>query len=150
ATRARDLLDTLGLLDRAAERPGALSGGERQRIAIARALANRPTLLLADEPTGALDSAGAADVLDLFARLHRTGQTILMVTHSREVADGAQRIVRMRDGVVVDDGAGPPPPPRDPGAFRGGVTVPVPLRIDALTGRRAERPRPDRAPGRQP
>ena len=148
ATRARDLLDTLGLLDRAAERPGALSGGERQRIAIARALANRPTLLLADEPTGALDSAGAADVLDLFARLHRTGQTILMVTHSREVADGAQRIVRMRDGCVVDDGAGPPP--RAPGAGRGGVTVPVPLRVDALTGRRAERPWPERAPGRQP
>ena len=146
ATRARDLLDMLGLLDRAAERPGALSGGERQRIAIARALANRPTLLLADEPTGALDSAGAADVLDLFARLHRTGQTILMVTHSREVADGAQRIVRMRDGCVVDDGAGPPS--RAPGGGRGGVTVPVPLRVDALTGRRAERPRP--APGRQP
>ena len=68
--RARDLLDTLGLLDRAAERPGALSGGQRQRVAIARALANRPTLLLADEPTGALDSAGAAEVLDLFQRLH--------------------------------------------------------------------------------
>jgi putative ABC transport system ATP-binding protein len=149
AARARDLLDTLGLLDRAAERPGALSGGERQRVAIARALANRPTLLLADEPTGALDSAGAADVLDLFGRLHRTGQTILMVTHSREVADGAQRIVRMRDGCVVDDGTGPPAP-RDPRACHGGVTVPVPLRVDALTGRRAERPRPDRAPGRQP
>jgi len=101
--RARDLLDTLGLLDRAAERPGALSGGQRQRVAIARALANRPTLLLADEPTGALDSAGAAEVLDLFQRLHATGQTILMVTHSREVAAGAQRIVRMRDGCVIDD-----------------------------------------------
>jgi putative ABC transport system ATP-binding protein len=141
ATRARDLLDMLGLLHRAAERPGALSGGERQRVAIARALANRPTLLLADEPTGALDSAGAADVLDLFARLHRTGQSILMVTHSREVADGAQRIVRMRDGVVVDEGAGPPRPAVP---HRGDLTVPVPLRVDALTGR------PDRAPGRQP
>ena len=108
--RSRDLLDTLGLLDRAAERPGALSGGERQRIAIARALATRPTLLLADEPTGALDSAGAAEVLDLFSRLHRTGQTILMVTHSREVAAGAQRVVRMHDGRVVDDGTGPPEP----------------------------------------
>jgi putative ABC transport system ATP-binding protein len=144
AARARDLLDGLGLLDRAAERPGALSGGERQRVAIARALANRPTLLLADEPTGALDSAGAAEVLELFGRLHRAGQTILMVTHSREVAAGAQRVVRMRDGVVVDDGtgdsgAGPPAAgdPRGPGA---GVTVPV-VRIDALTGRR-----PGRAP----
>ena len=105
--RARELLDTLGLLDRAAERPAALSGGERQRVAIARALANRPTLLLADEPTGALDSAGAAEVLELFGRLHRTGQTILMVTHSREVAAGAQRVVRMRDGRIVDDGSGP-------------------------------------------
>ena len=139
--RARTLLDTLGLLESAGDLPGALSGGQRQRVAIARALANRPTLLLADEPTGALDSAGAADVLDLFARLHRTGQSILMVTHSREVADGAQRIVRMRDGVVVDDGVGPP---RAAGPHRGDLTVPVPLRVDALTGR------PDRAPGRQP
>ena len=96
--RARDLLDMLGLLDRAEEPPDALSGGQRQRVAIARALANRPTLLLADEPTGALDSAGAAEVLDLFHRLHDTGQTILMVTHNRQVAGGAQRIVRMRDG----------------------------------------------------
>jgi putative ABC transport system ATP-binding protein len=109
--RARDLLDTLGLLDRAEERPGALSGGQRQRVAIARALANRPTLLLADEPTGALDSAGAAEVLALFGRLHRTGQTILMVTHSREVAAGAQRVVRMRDGRVQGEGA--PAPERD-------------------------------------
>jgi putative ABC transport system ATP-binding protein len=128
--RARDLLDTLGLLDRAAERPGALSGGQRQRVAIARALANRPTLLLADEPTGALDSAGAAEVLDLFGRLHRTGQTILMVTHSREVAAGAQRIVRMRDGQVVDDGT-------DAAAGGGPVVAPSgPVWVDTLSGRR--------------
>jgi putative ABC transport system ATP-binding protein len=105
SARARELLDTLGLLDRAAERPSALSGGQRQRVAIARALANRPTLLLADEPTGALDSGGAADVLELFGRLHRAGRTILMVTHNREVAEGAQRIVRMRDGRLVDEPA---------------------------------------------
>jgi putative ABC transport system ATP-binding protein len=125
--RARDLLDTLGLLDRAEERPGALSGGQRQRVAIARALANRPTLLLADEPTGALDSAGAAEVLDLFRRLHRTGQTILMVTHSREVAAGAERIVRMRDGRVVGDGS----------EFGAGVDggAPVPAWLDAVSGR---------------
>jgi putative ABC transport system ATP-binding protein len=98
--RARDLLDGLGLLDSADELPGALSGGQRQRVAIARALANRPTLLLADEPTGSLDSDGEAEVLDLFARLHRDGATILMVTHSREVAGSAQRIVRMRDGRI--------------------------------------------------
>lgn len=105
--RARDLLDTLGLLEKSGETPGALSGGQRQRVAIARALANRPTLLLADEPTGALDSDGAAEVIDLFSRLHRAGQTILMVTHSADVAAGAQRIVRMRDGRLLDDDGTP-------------------------------------------
>jgi putative ABC transport system ATP-binding protein len=99
--RARDLLDLLGLLDRSAAAPATLSGGERQRLAIARALANEPTLLLADEPTGALDSAGGAEVLDLFLRLHHEGQTILLVTHSRDVAAGADRIVELRDGAVV-------------------------------------------------
>ncbi|MBW0136183.1 ABC transporter ATP-binding protein [Pseudonocardia abyssalis] len=106
--RARDLLDTLGLLDRSDELPGALSGGQRQRVAIARALANRPTVLLADEPTGALDSDGQAEVLDLFGRLHDAGQTILVVTHAPEVAGAAQRVVRMRDGRVVGDGPGEP------------------------------------------
>ncbi|HVL84460.1 MAG TPA: ABC transporter ATP-binding protein [Pseudonocardia sp.] len=105
--RARDLLDMLGLLDKSSEPPAALSGGQRQRVAIARALANRPTVLLADEPTGALDSAGAAEVLDLFGRLHRAGQTILMVTHGPEVAAGAQRILRMRDGRIADGAAEP-------------------------------------------
>jgi putative ABC transport system ATP-binding protein len=98
--RARELLDRLGMLERAGELPARLSGGQRQRVAIARALANRPTLLLADEPTGALDSAGAAEVLDLFRQLNARGQTILMVTHSAEVAAGASRVVRMRDGRV--------------------------------------------------
>ena len=93
-TRARDLLDLLGLGDRAEELPAVLSGGQRQRLAIARALANEPTLLLADEPTGALDSDGGREVLELFRRLHDDGQTILMVTHSDEVAAGADRIVR--------------------------------------------------------
>jgi len=137
--RARDLLDTLGLLDRAAERPAALSGGQRQRVAIARALANRPTLLLADEPTGALDSAGAAEVLDLFHRLHDGGQTILMVTHSREVAAGAQRVLRMRDGCVVDDGADDvDAEPGEPMVAPSG-----PVWVDALTGRRSRIRRAD-------
>ena len=105
-TRARDLLDLLGIGDKARQSPAALSGGQRQRLAIARALANEPTLLLADEPTGALDSAGGEEVLELFARLHSGGQTILLVTHDQPVADAAQRIVRMRDGRVVDDGRG--------------------------------------------
>jgi putative ABC transport system ATP-binding protein len=104
-TRARDMLDLLGLGDKARELPGVLSGGQRQRLAIARALANEPTLLLADEPTGALDTAGGLEVLELFKRLHADGQTILMVTHNGEVAAAGNRIVRMRDGRVESDGA---------------------------------------------
>src|SRR5881398_3501350 len=99
-TRARDLLDLLGLADKARNAPGVLSGGQRQRLAIARALANKPTLVLADEPTGALDSAGGLEVLELFRRLHSGGQAILLVTHDQKVADAASRIVRMRDGRV--------------------------------------------------
>jgi putative ABC transport system ATP-binding protein len=103
-SRARDLLDLLGIGDKARQAPGVLSGGQRQRLAIARALANEPTLVLADEPTGALDSEGGDEVLELFRRLHQGGQTILMVTHDQPVADAAHRIVRMKDGRVVDDG----------------------------------------------
>jgi putative ABC transport system ATP-binding protein len=99
--RARELLDLLGLADKAAELPAVLSGGQRQRLAIARALANEPTLLLADEPTGALDSAGGLEVLELFRRLHAAGQTILLVTHDANVADAAERVVRMQDGRIV-------------------------------------------------
>jgi putative ABC transport system ATP-binding protein len=98
--RARDLLDLLGLGDKANAMPAVLSGGQRQRLAIARALANEPTLLLADEPTGALDTDGGREVLGLFRRLHDDGQTIIMVTHSDEVAAGADRIVHMRDGQI--------------------------------------------------
>ena len=103
-TRARDLLDLLGLGDKASDVPAVLSGGQRQRLAIARALANKPTLLLADEPTGALDTDGGREVLELFKRLHADGQTILMVTHNDEVASAADRIVRMRDGRVEGEG----------------------------------------------
>jgi putative ABC transport system ATP-binding protein len=104
-TRARDLLDLLGLPDKAKAYPTSLSGGQRQRLAIARALANRPTVLLADEPTGALDSAGGEEILELFRRLHdESGQTVLLITHDQPVADAASRLVRMRDGRVVDDG----------------------------------------------
>jgi putative ABC transport system ATP-binding protein len=101
-TRARDLLDLLGIGDKALAVPGVLSGGQRQRLAIARALANEPTLLLADEPTGALDSAGGAEVIELMRRLHRGGQTIVLVTHAAEVAAAAERVVRMRDGRIVE------------------------------------------------
>jgi putative ABC transport system ATP-binding protein len=102
--RARELLDVLGLPDKASELPGRLSGGQRQRLAIARALANRPTLLLADEPTGALDSAGGAEVLELLARLNADGQTILLVTHDERVAGVAGRIETMLDGRLDDNG----------------------------------------------
>ena len=106
-TRARDLLDLLGLSDKAKAAPGVLSGGQRQRLAIARALANEPTLVLADEPTGALDSEGGAEVMELFRRLHAGGQTILLVTHDDDVAAAADRIVHMVDGRIVgqDDDA---------------------------------------------
>jgi putative ABC transport system ATP-binding protein len=108
-TRGRDLLDLLGLSDKAKAAPMTLSGGQRQRLAIARALANTPTVLLADEPTGALDSDGGEEILELFRRLHRdSGQTILLITHDQPVADAAGRIARMRDGRVVDDGHAEP------------------------------------------
>jgi putative ABC transport system ATP-binding protein len=107
-TRARDLLDLLGLGDKASDVPAVLSGGQRQRLAIARALANKPTLLLADEPTGALDTDGGREVLELFKRLHADGQTILLVTHNDEVASAADRIVRMRDGRVEGEGLADP------------------------------------------
>ena len=102
-SRARDLLDLLGLGDKAGQMPAALSGGQRQRLAIARSLANQPTLLLADEPTGALDSAGGDEILELFSRLHAEGQTILMVTHNQAVAADADTIARMKDGLVERD-----------------------------------------------
>jgi putative ABC transport system ATP-binding protein len=101
-SRARDLLDLLGIGGKASAMPAVLSGGQRQRLAIARALANEPTLLLADEPTGALDTEGGLEVLELLRRLHGEGQTIMMVTHSEEVAAGASRLVRMRDGRIDD------------------------------------------------
>ena len=102
-TRARDLLDLLGIGDKVSAMPGVLSGGQRQRLAIARALANEPTLLLADEPTGALDSAGGQEVIELLSRLHAGGQTIVMVTHDPDVAAAADTVLRMRDGRIVEN-----------------------------------------------
>jgi len=96
--RARDLLDFLGLGGRGRSSPSVLSGGQRQRLAIARALVNTPTLLLADEPTGALDSTGSAEIGDLFQRLNEDGQTIVLVTHDARLAATATRVVRMADG----------------------------------------------------
>jgi putative ABC transport system ATP-binding protein len=104
-SRARDLLDLLGIAEKAGAVPGVLSGGQRQRLAIARALANEPTLLLADEPTGALDSEGGLEIAELLDRLHEGGQTILLVTHDAGVAASAQRIVQMQDGRILGPAA---------------------------------------------
>lgn len=98
--RALELLKNVGLADRVDFLPHMLSGGQQQRVAIARALANDPDLLLLDEPTGNLDSAAEAEVLDLLAGLHKQGRTLLMVTHNPDVADRAGRVVRIKDGRV--------------------------------------------------
>lgn len=96
--RARELLESVGLADRWNHRPAQLSGGEMQRIAIARALANRPHLLLADEPTGELDAATGAEIAGLFERFNREGLTLVVVTHNQELASAARQILRMKDG----------------------------------------------------
>ncbi len=101
--RARALLEEVGLADRARHLPCALSGGQRQRVAIARALANEPRLVLADEPTGNLDSTATLEVLRLFERLHARGLTLVIVTHDERIAATADRLVSMRDGAFVDE-----------------------------------------------
>lgn len=98
--RARELIEQVGLDDRAGHRPAELSGGQRQRAAIARALANDPPVLLADEPTGNLDSRTGAQILDLLDALNRTGRTIVLVTHEREVSDRAHTTLHVRDGTI--------------------------------------------------
>lgn len=101
--RAREALDRVGLSDRARHKPNQLSGGQRQRVAIARALVCEPTVLMADEPTGNLDTKTGAEVLRIFRDLHSEGQTIIMVTHEPYVACHAKRIVRMMDGRIQSD-----------------------------------------------
>jgi len=101
--RAQELLEQVGLADRARFLPSALSGGQRQRVAIARALSNEPLVVLADEPTGNLDSAATLDVLRLFDSLHESGQTLVIVTHDARIAATADRMISMRDGAFVDE-----------------------------------------------
>jgi putative ABC transport system ATP-binding protein len=100
--RALGALDRVGLASRVEHRPGELSGGQQQRVAVARALVTDPALILADEPTGNLDTASADDVLGLLLDLHRGGRTIVLITHESEVADAAERTMRIRDGQIVD------------------------------------------------
>jgi putative ABC transport system ATP-binding protein len=101
--RAKELLDQVGLADRSRHLPSELSGGQRQRVAIARALANEPLLVLADEPTGNLDSEATVEVLRVFERLHQAGQTLVIVTHDSRIAATADRLISMRDGAFVDE-----------------------------------------------
>ncbi|ABM71705.1 possible ABC transporter, ATP binding protein [Prochlorococcus marinus str. MIT 9515] len=100
--RAKNALDKVGLSKRIDNRPNQLSGGQQQRVAIARAIINNPSLLLADEPTGALDSKTTEDVLDLFDKLHESGITIVLVTHEDEVASRAKKVAKFKDGKIVE------------------------------------------------
>ncbi len=101
--RAKEALARVGLADRMSHKPNQLSGGQKQRVAIARALVNGPSILLADEPTGALDSRTSEDIMALFKELHEQGQTVILVTHEEDIAGFAKRIVRLRDGKIVSD-----------------------------------------------
>jgi putative ABC transport system ATP-binding protein len=101
--RAQEVLTKVGLGDRVDHKPNELSGGQRQRVAIARALVNNPSILLADEPTGNLDSKTGEEIMLLFEELYRLGNTIILVTHENEIADHSRRIVRLRDGVIESD-----------------------------------------------
>jgi putative ABC transport system ATP-binding protein len=101
--RAEHALERVGLADRMHHKPNELSGGQRQRVAIARALVNEPSILLADEPTGNLDSATSAEIMEVFAHLHGQGQTVIMVTHEADIAAHAHRVVTLRDGQVHSD-----------------------------------------------
>jgi putative ABC transport system ATP-binding protein len=101
--RAAEILDQVGLVRRANHKPTELSGGEMQRVAIARALVNNPEIILADEPTGNLDSTTSKEIMTLFRQLHRQGQTIIMVTHEKEIAAYAKRVILLQDGRIVDD-----------------------------------------------
>jgi putative ABC transport system ATP-binding protein len=100
-SRALSLIDRVGLTHRKYHRPNEMSGGQRQRVAIARALINRPSVILADEPTGNLDSQTSKEIMDLLTELHRAGQTIVMVTHEDDIAEYAQRTIRMKDGEII-------------------------------------------------
>jgi len=101
--RAKDVLTSVGLADRMDHQPSQLSGGQRQRVAVGRALVNNPSIILADEPTGNLDSKTGAEIMALFDQIHSDGNTVILVTHEEEIAEHAHRVIRLRDGVVESD-----------------------------------------------
>ena len=113
--RAQGALARVGLADRIHHMPSELSGGQQQRVAVARAIATNPAIILADEPTGNLDTAAAREVMEVFSQLNAEGRTVVLITHEDEVAGNAKRIIRLRDGEVIDDHRTSPvegPPPR--------------------------------------
>jgi putative ABC transport system ATP-binding protein len=101
--KALDALEKVNLSDRINHRPNELSGGQRQRVAVARALVNNPSIILADEPTGNLDSATSVEIMALFQEIHKNGNTVIIVTHEDEIAQYAHRIVRLKDGEIESD-----------------------------------------------
>ncbi len=102
-TRAEEVLTDVGLADRMDHKPNQLSGGQRQRVAVGRALVNKPSIILADEPTGNLDSKTSVEIMNLFGEIHAAGNTVIMVTHEEEVAAHAHRVIRLRDGIIESD-----------------------------------------------
>jgi len=101
--RAREVLAQVGLAERMEHKPNELSGGQRQRVAVARALVNKPSIILADEPTGNLDSKTSVEIMQLFSEIHKAGNTVILVTHEPDIAENADRIVHLRDGLVESD-----------------------------------------------
>src|SRR5690606_5146672 len=106
---AAEVMEKVGLADRMHHKPNELSGGQRQRVAIARALVNNPSIILADEPTGNLDTKTSLEIMEIFQRIHAMGNTIILVTHEPDISEYAHRIVRLRDGMVESDTVNPNP-----------------------------------------
>lgn len=105
--RATEVLTQVGLSDRMDHKPNQLSGGQRQRVAVARALVNRPSIILADEPTGNLDSKTSVEIMNLFDEIHANGNTVILVTHEEDIAEHAHRVIRLRDGIIESDNPNP-------------------------------------------